>query len=114
MRIFRLALLTLARFCASAAFIAGAVKNFLSWHETERNLISAMSDWQAHFGVTQEVQVFFSILISWSSAILVVSSLFMLLGGAVSALGGQRKIRDRFAHSFFDSCYRHLSSFLVG
>lgn len=92
MRIVRLVLRTLARFCASAVFIAGGVKNFVSWHETERNLISAMSDWQEHFGVTQEVQVIFSILISWSSALLLVASLFTLFGGLFLLLGVREKL----------------------
>ncbi len=92
MRFFRLVILTIARFFASAAFIAGAIKNLITWDETERNLMSAMSDWQAHFGVFHEMQMAFSIFISWSSALLVVASSFMLLGGLFLLLGVKEKL----------------------
>ncbi|HSX12967.1 MAG TPA: DoxX family membrane protein [Chlamydiales bacterium] len=92
MKLIRLGVLTLSRFFTSAAFIAGAVKNFITWHETERNLISAMSDWQEHFGVSQEMQVFFSIFISWSSALLVLASSCMLMGGLFVLLGVKEKL----------------------
>lgn len=92
MRFIQLCVLTLSRFFVSAAFLAGAVKNFISWHETEKNLISALSDWQAHFGVSTEIQVLFSILISWSSALLIFASAILLLGGLLVLLGVKEKL----------------------
>lgn len=92
MRVFRLGILTLSRFFASAAFLAGAVKNMIIWHETERNLISALSDWQSHFGISQDVQVVFSILISWSSVLLMIATVMMLFGGLFLLLGVREKL----------------------
>lgn len=92
MGIFRLGIITVSRFFASAAFLAGAVKNIITWHETEKNLINVLSDWQSHFGVSQDLQVLFSILISWSAALLVVASFLMLLGGLLLLLGVKEKL----------------------
>lgn len=92
MRIVRNALLTISRFFLSAVFLAGAIKNFISWQETERNLITAMSDWQSHFGVSEEVQAIFSFMIPWSSALLVIASIFMLLGGLLILIGVKEKL----------------------
>lgn len=87
----RLSLVTLSRFFISAVFLAGAVKNILFWHETDKSIVDSLSDWQSHFGFSQDLQVFFSLLISWSPVLLLIATAFLLAGGLFLLLG----IRER-------------------
>ncbi len=91
----RLAVLPLSRFFISAVFLAGALKNIFSWEETERGLIDALSDWQANFAYSQEVQAFFAFMISWSSVLLLIATGVMLLGGIFVLMG----VKERFGLS---------------
>lgn len=92
MRLLRLSVLTISRFFASAVFLAGAVKNILFWHETEKNIMNVLSDWQSHFGLSQDLQIFFSILISWSSVLLLTATLLMMVGGLLLLLGVRERL----------------------
>lgn len=92
MKLFRLGILTISRFFASAVFLAGAIKNILFWHETERSIMDVLADWQSHFGFSQDLQVFFSLLISWGSALLLLATVFMLAGGLMLLLGVREKL----------------------
>ena len=92
MRIIYLCINTAARFFASAVFLAGSVKNIMSWHETEKNIMSVLSDWQSHLGALQEVQLFFSFLISWSSVLLLIATFLMLAGGLLLLLGVKERL----------------------
>ena len=92
MRLIRLGIVTISRFFASAVFLAGAVKNILFWHETEKNIMNVLSDWQSHFGFSQDIQIFFSILISWSSVLLLGATLLMMIGGLFLLLGVRERL----------------------
>ncbi len=91
MWIFRLSLITISRFFISAVFLAGAVKNILFWHDTDKSIVDHLYEWQSHFGFSQDLQVFFSLLISWSSILLLIATAFLLMGGLFLLLG----IRER-------------------
>lgn len=95
MKILNLLILSSARFFTSAVFLAGAVKNILNWHETEKNLMSVMADWQAHVDFSQEAQIFFSVIIPWTSLFLLIATVLMLVGGLLLLLG----IRERLGVS---------------
>jgi uncharacterized membrane protein YphA (DoxX/SURF4 family) len=92
MWLIRLSLITLCRFFTSSVFLAGAVKNILHWHETEKNIMSVLSEWQSHCGFSQEMQIFFSWLISWSSLLLLCASLLCLVGGLLVLLGFRERL----------------------
>ncbi len=92
MKLFRLGILTISRFFASAVFLAGAVKNILFWHETERGVMDVLAEWQSHFGFSQDLQVFFSVLISWGSVLLLFATVLMLAGGLMLLLGIREKL----------------------
>lgn len=92
MRLIRLGILTISRFFASAVFLAGAVKNILFWQETERNIMNVLSDWQSHFGFSQDIQIFFSILISWSSVLVLGATFLMMVGGLFLLLGVRERL----------------------
>jgi uncharacterized membrane protein YphA (DoxX/SURF4 family) len=92
MKLFRLGILTISRFFASAVFLAGAIKNILFWHETERGIMDVLADWQSHFGFSQELQIFFSLLISWGSVLLLLATVLMLAGGLMLLLGMREKL----------------------
>ena len=100
MGLFRLVMQTVARFFISAVFLAGAVKNILNWHETETDLMTVLSDWQSYIGFSQEAQIFFSQLISWSSVLLLLATTFMLLGGLFILLGIKQKLGTLLLISF--------------
>ena len=80
-----------ARFLISAIFLASAVKNILSWHETEKVLMNVLSDWQMHIGYFEFFQECLSILTPWSPLLLGVATLFLLIGGLFVLLGIKEK-----------------------
>ena len=92
MKTIRLTLLAISRFFVSAVFLVGAVKNILFWHETDKSIMDSLSEWQSHFGFSQDLQVFFSLLISWSSLLLLTATLFLLIGGLSLLLGLKEKL----------------------
>ena len=83
---------TVSRFCISAVFLAGAIKNILNWHETEKSIMSVFADWQSHVGFSQEAQFLFSFFITWSSVLLLIATVFMLAGGLLLLLGAREKL----------------------
>lgn len=96
----RFAILPLSRFFISAVFLAGALKNVFSWEETERGLIDALSDWQAHFGYSQDLQGVFSFMISWSAVLLLAAIGVMLLGSFFVLMGKRERIGFYFLAMF--------------
>ena len=92
MRILRLCIATAARFFMSAVFLAGAVKNIFHWHETEKEIMNVFSDWQSHVDFSRDAQVFFSLLIPWTSLLQIFATSLMLVGGLLLLLGIKEKL----------------------
>jgi uncharacterized membrane protein YphA (DoxX/SURF4 family) len=91
MRIIRICTAAVARFFISAIFLASAVKTILNWHETEKNLIASMCDWQSYVSFSDPAQDCFTFLTPWSPLLLVVATLLMLIGGLSVLLGVKEK-----------------------
>ena len=92
MGMLRLSLDSVSRFFISACFLAGAGKNVISWSEAENSLLNALLEWQSHFVNFQEIQVFFSFLMSWSWLLLLVGVALSFLGGLSLLFGIHIKI----------------------
>lgn len=95
MRYIRTFFLNLSRFFLSAVFLAGAVKNIVHWHETEKNIMSTLAEWQSYVDFSQDAQIFFSIVIPWTSLLQIAATLLLLSGGLLLLLG----IREKLAAS---------------
>ena len=84
--------LLLARLFISLIFILSAIEKLINWHDTEKALITALSDWQEHLGSFQLFQDFFILLVHWSSVLLIVATLFELLGGVMILIAFRERI----------------------
>jgi putative oxidoreductase len=83
--------LILARCFISFIFLLAGIEKLFNWHETEKMLMTALSDWQGHLGGIQLVQDGFTFLVSQSAVLLVVATLFELLGALMILVG----VRER-------------------
>lgn len=92
MKIIRLCTTVLARFCISLVFLAGAVNKILHWHETERSLMSALCEWQSNIGFSDELHDCLSAMIPIAPLLLVVATLFELLGALAVLVGVKEKL----------------------
>ena len=92
MRTIRVCTAAIARFLMSAIFLAGAVKTVLTWHESEKNLMNALCEWQPHVGFSGTAQDCLSYLIPWTPLLLAIATLFMLVGGLLVLLGIRERI----------------------
>jgi putative oxidoreductase len=91
MKIIRMGLVVLARFSLSIVFLAAAINKILNWHEVEKNLLFALSDWQTYVGYLELALDFFSQLTSWAPLLLILATLLELVGGLLILLGIQER-----------------------
>lgn len=92
MAIIRLSITVLARFFISIVFLAGAVNKILHWHETERLLLKTLSEWQTYIGFSDFLHDFFSFIIPLTPLVLLVGTIFELVGGLSVLLGIKERI----------------------
>lgn len=92
MGMIRLSVDSVSRFFISICFLAGAGKNVISWNEAENSLLNALLDWQSHFVNFQEIQLFFSFLMSWSWLLLLIGVGLSFLGGLSILFGIRMKL----------------------
>ncbi len=87
----RLFFATLSRFFMSAVFIAGAVKNILDWHETEKSILTVLVEWQTYVDFSQSAHEILSFFIPWVSVLQLGATFVLLLGGLLLLLGSREK-----------------------
>jgi uncharacterized membrane protein YphA (DoxX/SURF4 family) len=92
MNIIRICTTVVARFLISLVFLAGAVNKILHWHETERSLMNTLCEWQAHIGFSDNLQDCIATMIPLTPILLLVATLFELLGGLSVLLGVKEKL----------------------
>lgn len=92
MEIIRLSVTVLARFFISLIFLAGAVNKILHWHESERMLMGVLCEWQSNLGFSDGLQDCLARMIPITPLLLLVATLFELLGGLSVLLGAKEKI----------------------
>lgn len=95
MKIIHLFIQNLSRFFISAVFLAGGMRNVLHWYETEKSIMGVLLDWQSYVDFSQDAQIFFSILLSWTPLLQLIATVLLLTGGILLLLG----IRERLAAS---------------
>jgi putative oxidoreductase len=86
------AVAAVARFLISAIFLSSALKNVLNWHETEKNLMNVLCDWQMNIGYSEAVQDCLTFLTPWSPLLLAIATIFILVGGLLVLLGVREKL----------------------
>ncbi|HSX11128.1 MAG TPA: DoxX family protein [Chlamydiales bacterium] len=82
----------LARFLISLVFLAGAANKILHWHETERSLMNTLCEWQANIGFSEGLQDCLATLVPWTPVLMIVATLFELVGGLSILLGIKEKL----------------------
>lgn len=92
MRIIRICTAALARFLISAIFLAGAIHKILNWSDAEKNLMNVLCDWQFQVGFSDQAQDCFAALVPWTPLLLVIATLFELVGGLLLLLGVREKL----------------------
>ncbi len=92
MRFFRMCAIVLARFFISAVFLAGAVGKILNWHDTEKNLMNTLCDWQGYIGFSESAQGCIATITPWTPLLLIVATLCELIGGLLVLLGIKEKL----------------------
>lgn len=96
MKILRAFLVVLARLFVSSVFLAGGVKNILTWNETEAEVMSLLLDWQSYVGFSETLRDVFAYLAPWATILLMGAVALMLAGGLLILLG----IRERLGTIF--------------
>ncbi|HEY4255562.1 MAG TPA: DoxX family membrane protein [Chlamydiales bacterium] len=92
MRAIRSASTVLARFLLSAIFLAGGVHQVFHWHESETFLLSVVCDWQTHLSFSPQAQECATFLAPWTPLLLLLATLFKLIGGLLLLLWVKEKI----------------------
>lgn len=83
----RMGLVVLARFSLSIVFLAAAINKILNWHEVEKSLLFALTDWQTYVGYLEMALDLFSRLTAWAPLLLILATLFEMVGGLLVLLG---------------------------
>ncbi len=91
MRAIRSATTVLARFFLSAIFLAAGIDKIFHWQETETFLLTALSEWQTHVSYFPRIQESIAGLIPWTPLLLLLATLFELIGGLLVLLGIKEK-----------------------
>ena len=92
MTMIRQSILVLARCLISPVFLVSAINKFLYWHDTEKFLLKTFSEWQIYVGFSDSLHEFFSLIILITPLVLLVGTVFELIGGLSVFLG----IKERF------------------
>jgi putative oxidoreductase len=82
----------LARVFLSFIFLAAAFEKIFYWNIAERNLLSALCDWQAYAGHLHTMQECMASLMPWSSVLLVLAIVLELFGSLMVLFGYKEKI----------------------
>jgi uncharacterized membrane protein YphA (DoxX/SURF4 family) len=82
----------LARLFISIVFIGGALHKVFDWHESEKLLLSSLSDWQGYIGFWESAQSFIGFITPWAPLLLVVATALEFCGGLLLLLGIKEKL----------------------
>jgi putative oxidoreductase len=92
MEVIRKFTIVLARFLISLVFLAGAANKILHWHETERSLMNTLCEWQSNIGFSENLQDCLAAFVPWTPILMIVATLFELLGGLSILLGIKERL----------------------
>ena len=88
----RVASMVLARFFLSAVFLTSGVYKIFHWHETESGLLNALCDWQSAVLSSSTMQECLGFLTPWTPLLLLVATLFEIVGALLLLLGVREKL----------------------
>lgn len=91
-KIFRTILVFLGRVFFGAIFITEGVGKLLNWEDSDRLLVSSLSDWQFHAGFSPGLQNFIAFLLPWTPVLLIVGSVLGIVGGVCVFLGMRERL----------------------
>ncbi len=77
----------LGRILLSLIFICLVTNQILNWDQTQHSFDKSVSDWIVHPGLPDQIQKVFSLLLSYSSLIMILAAVFAGLGGLFVLLG---------------------------
>jgi putative oxidoreductase len=77
----------LGRILLSLIFICLVTNQILNWDQTQQAFDKSVSDWIVHPGLPDQIQKVFSLLLTYSSLVMVLASIFAGLGGLFVLLG---------------------------
>lgn len=82
----------LGRLFLSLAFLVSSITTLFNWHDTEKELMDAMCEWQSHAGFSDTMQDCLTVLVPWSGLILIAGVLFELLGSLMILVGYRERL----------------------
>jgi len=82
----------LGRILLSLIFICLVTNQILNWDVVQQAFDKSVSDWIVHPGLPDRIQKVFSLLLSYSSLVMVLASVFAGLGGLFVLLGIQVRL----------------------
>ncbi len=77
----------LGRILLSLIFICLVTNQILNWDQTQQAFHKSVSDWIVHPGLPDQIQKVFSLLLSYSSLVMILAAVFAGLGGLFVLLG---------------------------
>ena len=77
----------LGRILLSLIFICLVTNQILNWDQAHQAFDKSVSDWIVHPGLPDKIQKVFSLLLAYSSLVMVLSAVFAGLGGLFVLLG---------------------------
>lgn len=77
----------LGRILLSLIFICLVTNQILNWDQTQQAFDKSVSEWIVHPGLPDQIQKLFSLLLSYSSLIMILAAIFAGLGGLFVLLG---------------------------
>jgi putative oxidoreductase len=92
MKVIHLCLNVIGRFFISLVFLAGAVNKILHWQENERSLLNTLCEWQSNVGFSDGLNDCLAVMVPWTPLLLLVATLFELLGGLSLLIGYKDKL----------------------
>ncbi len=92
MKMIRMISVFLARIFLSLVFLCSGAMKLFNWQDTERNLLTALCDWQGYAGYFLPMQECVASLVPWSALLLLLAVLLELSGGLMILFGYKEKI----------------------
>lgn len=92
MKMIRMTSIFLARIFLSAVFLGAGLEKIFNWQETERNLLTALCEWQGYAGHFLPMQECMASLVPWSAFLLLLATLLEISGGLMILFGYKEKM----------------------
>jgi uncharacterized membrane protein YphA (DoxX/SURF4 family) len=82
----------LGRLFLSLIFLIEGFQKLFNWHDTEKMVMDALSEWQNFVSFSEPLRDFLTFLVPWSSLLLAVGIIFELLGSLMLLIAYREKL----------------------